>query len=904
MISRLSRGAALGAVAFFLAVALPRAASPPAAPGEMLDDFQTADGWVANNPNAPGKVSSDGDILTITDLPGGKVNWGTSAYRTFEVNIDKTPWVVVKFTGGNAPFGMTLVNQATKDKRSGAMRLFEPGIGIVNMAEAFDWKGSARVSVGLYAYRSEGTVHVDWLRFASALRAEEKANLEAAKPRIKAKPLHGLDALAARKGWRRLEDFRRGDAYLSERTVFTDTATSHTIWRMTSDPGMDYHTYYDIPVWNADGSLMMFMTGRRGTLERWLMNADGSHLRPFPGDDGPALRDAYWHGTDPDLVLYADYDRKGSHILKSRVKTLDVVTGESKTLLELDGKVGRMMPPHPSGESFLFGATDRDVDAPSTATVVKLGGAIQTILFERRWHRLRFTNAADRRIFFNFDEPRTQWSILPDGSDRHEIPDAGSHPNYMSDGSEMTYFASGGVWAVRLDGTGKRLLYNLGGGGHGGPTLDRDWFIADTYHGGPAPTALFYFTTDGKQKGGPVFVTQSSILPHTARWHPYSHSTHPHPITSPDGTKAVCGSDMLGDFTDVYVVVLRKPDPPRNWRSERHGDVVYLNWDPPKRAREIKGYRVYSRYEESFYTKRHKKVPPPEKRWGTHREYPITETSGSVLAETDAILITAVEHSGLESEPVCVWTGSANSDSVAGPPVFDPYYLLAAADCSSPGTVRLTWEGIRFIAYYNVYRSDKPDFTPSPTLLVGSPSEPEFVDWALPHGKTFWYRVVSVNTWGNEAKPSQPVAARTMDFDPVAIELRAADAKLEKMTAKGGLAPTGEPRKGRAEWTVDVPREGDYAFWGRSVSTPKTRPVVNVMLDGKYLFGWRVTGHWDRAAWSAVSSQMTGAPTLVHLTKGRHTFALQPRDKAARILELRITDDPTFWPVKEMNRRQ
>ena len=71
-------------------------------------------------------------------------------------------------------------------------------------------------------------------------------------------PFQGLVEQAKRKGRRRLGDTRRGDAFLSERTVFRDTATGHIAWRVTCDPAVSVNDYYDIPGWNANGSVLGF----------------------------------------------------------------------------------------------------------------------------------------------------------------------------------------------------------------------------------------------------------------------------------------------------------------------------------------------------------------------------------------------------------------------------------------------------------------------------------------------------------------------------------------------------------------------------------------------------------------------------------------------------------------------
>ena len=77
-------------------------------------------------------------------------------------------------------------------------------------------------------------------------------------------PFHGLVEQAKRKGARRLEDTRRGGELLSERTVFRDTATGHIAWRVTCDPAASVNDYYDIPGWNANGSVMGFLSRRTG----------------------------------------------------------------------------------------------------------------------------------------------------------------------------------------------------------------------------------------------------------------------------------------------------------------------------------------------------------------------------------------------------------------------------------------------------------------------------------------------------------------------------------------------------------------------------------------------------------------------------------------------------------------
>ncbi len=449
---------------------------------------------------------------------------------------------------------------------------------------------------------------------------------------------HGLTELARRRGWRRMDDTRRGKTFLSERTIFRDTQTGCLVWRMTCDPAVDVNDYYDIPSWNANGSIMGFLSRRTGNKIRWLMDANGANLRPMPTADGKSIGSGYWSVVYPDRFYHAI--REGQ---ETRVVATHPLTGAQQTIVSVRKDMGAMMPPHPSEKWFLFGrqsSSNEDFSAPSSAFVVGLDGSVREIKFERRWHRLRFTRSPDCRIFFNFDDPRTQWTILPDGSDRTSIPDPGSHPDWLAGGAELTYYSIGSIWAVRYDGTGKRLVLHLGSGGHGGPTLDGDWFVSDTPRTGNYPNSILYLRTDGSETCHTICKHGSSYYGHTALWHPDHHSSHPHPISSPDGTKTLFNSDFLTEFTDIYVAVNRLPDPPQNVSVRVEGTKVVVSWERPRRGREICGYNIYKTSTSGI---NYRRLNPTL--------IPATETTDFLDTAPAYYVVTAVEYSGLESRP-------------------------------------------------------------------------------------------------------------------------------------------------------------------------------------------------------------------------------------------------------------
>jgi hypothetical protein len=708
---------------------------------------------------------------------------------------------------------------------------------------------------------------------------------------------------------------------------------------LTCDPAVDVNDYYDIPSWNADGSVLGFLTRRRGGglrsaqdqtgdekgglgaalvggRERWLMDANGDHLRPMPTPDGRPIRSGYWSQHDRDRFYHARTDENGTHIV-----ALDPFTGLEQTIVSVKRDLGVMMPPHPSEEWFLFGKKvpgNEHVDTPSYAYVVGLDASVQEVRFERRWHRLRFTKAPDRRLFFNYDQPRTQWTILPDGTDRHAIPYSGGHPDWLPDGSELTFYAEGSVWGIRYDGTGRREVMRLESGGHGGPCLDGEWFVSDTPPRGKYPGSILCFRVDGSGTCHTLFKHASSMYRHSARgWHPDHHATHPHPNSSPDGTKVIFNSDLIGEYTDLFVAVNRFPDPPRNVRARVQGDQVVLDWDKPARSREVHGYLVYWADEDGMTYHPLTDAPVAE------CEY--LRAAGDLRGR---YVVTALEWSGLEGRP----SNIASTDSE--PPQKEAVRLAPSTTAPrapqdvqvaplSPNTLHVTWSGVPgVIDHYNVYCGRTADFACEQASLVGSPSSAEFVDWGLTLNTDYWYRVTAVNWAGAESPPSDAVRASTPPFVPVHIELQPPGATLVGMELWRGAPGTEDTAlwpdadgEWSATWTFEVSHDGAYAIWGRSmqerpqnedVGRDPTRlliPHFDLILDGDLAIPWEAWGLWGQWHWSPAGTMVTGSPQVFELSAGEHVLQVRPRTPRSPVAGIVITDDPSWWPVQGMAQR-
>jgi len=722
---------------------------------------------------------------------------------------------------------------------------------------------------------------------------------------------------------------------------------------------------------------------------------------------------------------------------------LNPFTGEVTDLVTVPGDLGQMMPPHPSEQYFLFGKhqelpgqtqtfNPEITDQPSWIYVLGLAGDVREIALERRWHRLRFTKADDLRIYYNYDNPRTQYTILPDGTDRHEIPYTGSHPDWLADGSELTYYAEGSIWAVRFDGTGRREILRLGSGGHGGPTRDGQHFVSDT-HGGKEPLypdSVLYLRTDGSGVVHPLMRHQSSFYAHSQLWHPDHHSTHAHPVASPDGTKALLNSDFLGEFADLYVAVTRLPDPPQNLRVRLDGRSIILNWDEPVRARELAGYNVY-RYDEdthawkllSFRPQRGTGWRGPQRKehayyvvtavehsglesrpsnlvyqlgneywdglvrmtfeaeaaevaWPMHemmdalgasnlyyvgcengapggsvtlridlpasREYRIwarvrgsgalaVAVDGTVLGEVAcagdgwawvAVGATAQIMSGVHSVVLTPTSGGECLDKIlltddadlqpAGLMALDVAPLEAPsglkAEPAGPNGIHVQWNELKVgkLDHFNVYCGETPEFVCSQETLVASPSEHEFVDWGLQPGRSVWYRVTSVDRSGNESPASEPLEGALPAISPAVHERLAADKarrhgmELVPEPAVQGkvLVAGGRGEEASAEWRVHLPEGGGpYALWGRSTHRRDEPAIFEVLLDGALLATWQVWGRWGEWVWSPVGRHVTGSPEVFEIAPGRHTLRIVPRTPTARLAEVVLTNDPTWWPM-------
>ncbi len=80
-----------------------------------------------------------------------------------------------------------------------------------------------------------------------------------------------------------------------------------------------------------------------------------------------------------------------------------------------------------------------------------------------------------------------------------------------------------------------------------------------------------------------------------------------------------------------------------------------------------------------------------------------------------------------------------------------------------PPYIKLTWDkstapqGVR---HYNIYRGESKDFEVSQSSLLVSVEDNFFIDPQLEKGKNYYYKVVSVDNWGNISAPSETIVIK------------------------------------------------------------------------------------------------------------------------------------------------
>lgn len=139
-----------------------------------IDDF-SGGSWKRFN-STPGEMHIEKGQLSLTAKGLG---WVTAA-KTFDINLDKEPLLLIKIKKLSARAQVKLVKNNPTDKQS-VLMAEEPGLYVINIKEKCKWQGLQKIDVLLYSIGQESEVSYEYIKFTDKLSDSEKQELAATK---------------------------------------------------------------------------------------------------------------------------------------------------------------------------------------------------------------------------------------------------------------------------------------------------------------------------------------------------------------------------------------------------------------------------------------------------------------------------------------------------------------------------------------------------------------------------------------------------------------------------------------------------------------------------------------------------------------------------------------------------
>lgn len=622
----------------------------------LADEFDNTAGWRTEKAT----VKSEGGAIKVHG--GDTAHWGTLEKDLGVVDLDTYRYLVTQLVDRMGMAYFRLYFRRPEPDQDYVSNVYLDLFGKRKGLNAVDLKefGCAGVHPVKMVISVKGDAAFDWLRFASDLTPEERQGLIRKPPygvRVgRGQRWHGLEELSKRRGTKPPAPPDPDGWYPSETVAFEDTLTHTTTWRITDAPEMDKHLYSATPAWDATGRWLLFISAREGRSGGafWLMDTRSRGLRILPHVGWQ------WATGDASLLYGTELEQGAMDIY-----SFDPATWSEKRVAEIKNAAAGVYSPGPGGDGVnmvLSSWSSRVLYLVNLKT-----GAVKQVPVPERGTPIKGVKSSHLRsdgtirvgLLFDTDAGRTGlaeagWVLDRDGNYLRDAPPAfGGHGCESADGRTQFYLdgwlKSNDAEAPTLD--KERLLAWFGASdGHASSAGD-GWVLASLANQGPWEHLIVRMATDGRNFTHAVCDPDSE---HIAG----AYESCPRANASPDGTKVLFDSDMLGN-SDCYVAVVHPPDPPRNLRARPDGQRIVLAWEKPANCRELRGYHVYRRPEgggdfrqvdrELLTTEKFTDEPPQD---GAARHY----------------VVTAVENFGLESlysEEACAslsgdraWAGS------------------------------------------------------------------------------------------------------------------------------------------------------------------------------------------------------------------------------------------------------
>jgi len=482
--------------------------------------------------------------------------------------------------------------------------------------------------------------------------------------------------VVTKKPYSKLRDDKR--IYQSERVVFADPTTGAMIMKLTSQPygeGGDELIYYGKSVFSADGKRMVW--SRVDRVGKWgpgwqpvddiygplLLNTDGTELK---------VVDVKGSTLSP-VITHPKLANRGYAVLGHQLVELDLVSG--KIIRDVaDLPYHWQLKMSPDGNYIADSDSSRQILIQSLSSpenwTVKLDSQIHD--------SYRFVPGNTDWLMFWYEGrfPRTELVNYKTG-ERKSIR-LGFDWNHGDVGRYYGVHADSPLF--RWEGNNWREI-----GGYywpektwrdDGPWYDRVFHYESYLSHWPDdqpwayPTRIFdpphlseinvvHINPFAKGRRHNRYRLNLTNLSRNTDWKGNPTETLDRPNMSPDGTKLLFNSNVFGE-TEVYMVVAKKPDPPKDVTASWGSNGARIEWQAPTYHQEIAGYHVY------------------RSNTSGHEFVQITQTPVTSTDYTDKnaptgkalfYAVRSVEHSKLESELSAEAGVSSKSSTLAQAPL-------------------------------------------------------------------------------------------------------------------------------------------------------------------------------------------------------------------------------------------
>ncbi|MBD3228496.1 MAG: hypothetical protein GF329_09935, partial [Candidatus Lokiarchaeota archaeon] len=203
--------------------------------------------------------------------------------------------------------------------------------------------------------------------------------------------------------------------------------------------------------------------------------------------------------------------------------------------------------------------------------------------------------------------------------------------------------------------------------------------------------------------------------------------------------------------------------------------------------------------------------------------------------------------------------GVASDEKSGTPHDSDPPSKVSGLTVNNPGignTLNLSWMAgtATDIVGYKIYRSTISGFTPSPSYLITSTSQTNYLDQNLEDGITYYYKITAYDEVPNEGTPSNQKAGIPSDTQ--------APGQVTGLT----VTNPGTGNELQLSWTASSATDLDHYIVyrnGTSIATPSTNSYTDSGLTDGLTYEYYITAVDEVPNEGDPSSSKTGVPTDV-----------------------------------------